>query len=77
MSPGSACMVKFPSKSVWAPLDVPLTITFAPNKGTPLKSTTVPVTVLCSIGLTGSAEENPSDDFLLADFISMICLPRI
>ena len=48
---------KFPSKSVTAPLVVPVSITVAPITGCPVSSTTLPVIVFlcCSIA------ENPSD----------------
>ena len=40
--------VKFPSKSVIAPDEVPVTIMFAPASGIPLSSLTVPLTVVCA-----------------------------
>ena len=44
-SPSLALMVKLPSKSVVAPVDVPSNTTVAPGKGAPELSETVPLMV--------------------------------
>ena len=49
--PSGIFKLKFPSKSVTVPLEVPFSITVAPITGSPLASTTFPVTFLgCAEG---------------------------
>lgn len=46
LKPFEVVNVKFPSKSVIAPVDAPFTITVAPISGVSVSSTTTPFTVI-------------------------------
>ena len=56
--PSATSMLKFPSKSVETPFDVPCSRTVAPGSGIPWSSVTVPVMVFCAIANCNESKEN-------------------
>ena len=60
------CSVKFPSKSVMAPLVVPVSTTLAPAKGSlDSESITVPVTVDCEKAAKPPSKKTRNKNFLM------------
>ncbi len=60
------CSVKFPSKSVMAPLVVPVSTTLAPAKGSlESESITVPVTVVCAKAAKPPNKKTRNRNFLM------------
>ena len=79
---GTSVTVKFPSKSVMAPMEDPLTMTLAPMTGSPEASTTLPDTLLCAMAAVEQIASKPmksrrcSQRYRFSKFFSLVFFIR-